>query len=78
MDIGGPASTAFQQILLKLRYRVLSKKIIYLIMIERNTEYLLRSKKFFYAKSSPTIRLLKHSHFPSNLFRVLFIACFKA
>ena len=29
MDIGGPASTLCQQILLKLRYRVLSNKIIF-------------------------------------------------
>ena len=75
MDTDGPVLISVHQNLLKVTYRELSNKIIFPIMTRKGTEYLLRNKKFFYAKSSLTIMKLNHPYFPSNFFWVFLIAC---
>ena len=60
-----------------LTCRMLSNKIIFPTITGKDFKCLLKSKKFFYAKSLLTIRILKHPHFPSNHFWVLLIACRK-
>ena len=77
VDTDGPVLISVHQILLKVTYPELSNKIIFPIMTRKGTVYLLRNKKFFYAKSSLATMKLNHPYFPSNVFWVLLIACRK-